>query len=511
MTVSIVWFKRDLRVHDHEALVRALAAGPVLPLYVVEPEYWKQSYASGRQWQFLKSSLLALDRELTALGQPLWVVVGDAVTIFESLLVSQGICGIYSHQETGPQWTFDRDRRVKAWCMTRDVQWTELRQHGVVRGLRSRTGWAGQWGQLMAEPVLDVPKQIIGCGLPNRCAAEVLDSFCPQLDDECIDIAAGSTDALALLDSFLTDRGEGYRGGMSSPITGERVCSRLSSHFSLGTLSLRTAWQASEETRRQYQAEAGRGRFAQSLKSFGSRLHWHCHFMQKLESEPRLEMESLHRGFIGMRVADSTSTERLERLESGQLGWPFVDACLRCLAATGWLNFRMRAMLVAIASYHLWLDWRMTAPVFARWFTDFEAGIHFSQMQMQAGTTGINANRIYNPIKQSMDQDPDGQFIRRWIPALTEVPAPWIHQPWRMPLTMQQRFGVLIGRDYPEPIGDPVQMARDAKHRLSGWIAEHAMGTEARRVLNTHGSQMKQSRPRYGKKTPSTQLELGIE
>ena len=167
-------------------------------------------------------------------------------------------------------------------------------------------------------------------------------------------------------------------------------------------------------------------------------------------------------------------------------------------------------MLVAVASYHLWINWRETAHVLGRWFTDFEAGIHFSQIQMQSGVTGINANRVYAPIKQSMDQDPDGRFIKRWVPELEAVPVAWVHTPWRMPVSMQHQCGCLIGRDYPEPVGDPVQMAREARERLTNWISTHDLSGEAQRVLKQHGSRLRQARPRYGKKAKSPQLSLDV-
>jgi|TARA_B110000977_G_C11090994_1_gene496891 deoxyribodipyrimidine photo-lyase len=511
MTAVVVWFKRDLRVEDHAALVAAAAEGPILPVYIVEPDYWRMAYTSARQWQFLKESLLALDQALTLLGQPLWIAVGETEEVFTRMQQRFQFQRMHSHQETGPGWTYQRDQKIKVWAKKNQVEWLQHRQHGVVRGRAQRQHWAKQWAQLMNAKRLPISAELQGVGLPPKPACEVLAAL--QIGAETlIDAQAGGLVAAeGLLTEFLQTRAEGYRGGISSPLTARTVCSRLSPHLSLGTLSLRTVWQLSQARRDELKAGGGQSRFVASLKSFGSRLHWHCHFMQKLESEPRMEFEALHRGFIGLREFKPEDAERLQRLTEGRLGWPFADACLRCLQQTGWINFRMRAMLVAIASYHLWLDWRLTAPVFARWFTDFEAGIHFSQMQMQAGTTGINANRIYSPLKQSEDQDPAGKFIRLWLPELSQVPTEWIHAPWRMPLNLQQRYACIIGKDYPEAIAEPTQLAREARAKLKQWMLEHDLRPETARVLKAHGSRRRQHRPRKPKKSTAAQTLLDFD
>ena len=218
-----------------------------------------------------------------------------------------------------------------------------------------------------------------------------------------------------------------------------------------------------------------------------SRLHWHCHFMQKLEDEPAIEFHNMLRAADGLRE-NEISPERLAAWQTGHTGYPLVDACMRSLVATGWLTFRMRALVVSFASYSLWLHWRPTGTYLARHFLDFEPGIHWSQLQMQSGTTGINTLRIYNPTKQAIEQDPRGIFIRRWVPELAGVPPAYVHMPWTMPVAVQQASGCLIGRDYPQPLVDHAVAVREAKRRLAAVRGTAESRTEARDIARRHGS-----------------------
>jgi len=167
---------------------------------------------------------------------------------------------------------------------------------------------------------------------------------------------------------------------------------------------------------------------------------------------------------------------------------------MRCLRHTGWLNFRMRAMLVSFASYQLWLHWQKPAWHLAQCFTDYEPGIHYSQIQMQSGTTGINTMRIYNPVKQSQDQDPKGIFIKRWVPELSKVFDNFVHEPWTMPLHMQKDKGCILGEDYPEPIVDHVIALREARARFTDFKKLHPDFWEHAKASNQqHGSRRKRS------------------
>jgi deoxyribodipyrimidine photo-lyase len=458
----LIWFKRDLRLHDHPALTLAAGIGTVLPVHVVEPELWSQSDASARQWEFVAESLAGLREELAGIGAPLVVRVGDAVAVLDGLCRRHSISRIVSHEETGNLWARARDRRVAAWARSAGIEWTELPQSGVSQ--RTPTGDAISAGRdaFMAAPVLTIPalRAIAGVEpglIPTARALRLAPDPCPHRQ------VGGRTRGLELLDSFLQSRGEPYRTAMSSPLSAERACSRLSPHLAQGTLSIREVVQATAAR----QSERPGARWGGALSSFQSRLAWRDQFIQTLEEQPSIETCERHP--IAVTPPRDTDAMRLAAWANGETGLPFLDACMRYLKATGWLNFQMRAMVISVASYHLWLDWRATGAHLARMFTDYEPGIHWPQVQMQSGTTGIIIPRVYNPVKQGLDQDPTGAFTRRWLPELAAVPDAFLQEPWLWPEARR-----LLGHRYPEPIIDIASAAREARDRI--WQARRRAG-----------------------------------
>lgn len=482
-TVQVVWFKKDFRLSDHRCFTFAARKGAVLPLYVVEPDYWALEDTSYRQYLFLKGCVEETAAALGELGAAMVIASGDVVDVLKSLKKRYGSIELWSHQETGNYWTFQRDKAVRKWCRQEGVAFHEPLQFGVWRGSKiDRNHWAKRWDALMAEPIMPLPESISFVAHPEKGAMPSPEALGLE-DDGIAMLQPPSRDAaLKVLNSFLYERGEKYRTDMSSPVTGERGCSRLSPYLAYGTISMREAYQATQKRRAEVAAmpKEEKGTWAGSLSSFVGRLHWHCHFTQKLELEPELEWLPMARAYTGIRD-DGDSAAKLKAFEAGQTGYPFVDACMRYLRATGWINFRMRAMLMSFASYDLWLPWQKSGDVLARLFTDYEPGIHWPQSQMQSGVTGINAIRIYSPIKQGLDQDPEGTFTRQWVPELAALPNEVLQTPW---LSEQEL-------SYPSPIVEHKEAAALAKSRLWAIKKTPEAKKEAEQVYEKHGSRKK--------------------
>ena len=479
---ALVWFKRDLRIHDHAALCAAQPYADALALFVIEPEWLQSPECDASHVDFALGCLTELRTALALRGLPLLVRVGNCVEVMAQLHAEVGFSHLLSHEETGPGWSYTRDLEVAAWSQSQQVMWQEFAQTGVVRRLRSRSGWALRWQARM-----DAQLQILQGGFNPAVALDqpalpTLAALGLEPHGKTLQ-AAGEKAARRTLASFLQVRGYDYRKALSSPLSAEEGCSRLSPHLAFGTLSMRTVHQATEVAIGNTPDRA----LAYALRGFAGRLRWHCHFMQKLEDEPTIEFTNFARVCDGLRESEFND-DYFAAWSEGRTGYPMVDACMRSLVATGWLNFRMRAMLVSFASYHLWLHWRQTGMFLARQFLDYEPGIHWSQMQMQSGTTGINTLRMYSPTKQALDQDPEGVFIRRWVPELARVPLPYLAEPWKMDASVQHMAGCTIGVHYPAPIVDDKLAMKAAKDRMYGLRQTEAARSEAGQVQARHGS-----------------------
>ncbi len=492
MSTQVVWFKKDLRIRDHRPLAEAVERGPVVCLYVYEPHLYEDPEFHSARLTFINTCLKELDEHLRERGGRLIRRVGRVPEVLDRLHRSHSIKHLWSHQETGRYATYERDKAVRDWTDRHQVPWTEYPQNGVVRGLNSRNGWADRWEQRHSQPMIDPPDQIQAPDDVKR-GEELTPSDLDRDDPPKPEAQEGGVErANDILNSFLSERGASYRSGMSSPVTAWDDCSRLSPHLTFGTLSMKQVYQRTSDRQEELkqmkdQGQEVDGEWLQSLSMFVGRLHWHCHFMQKLEDEPRMEFENLARSYDGLREG-SFDEGQFRAWKQGETGFPMVDACMRALHRSGWINFRMRAMLMSFSSYHLWQHWRRPGQWLARQFLDFEPGIHWPQVQMQSGTTGINSIRIYNPTKQVHDHDPDGEFIREYVPELQDVPGAYIAEPYKMTEADQRKAGCIIGTDYPEPIVDGKQAWKRANDRIWAVKDSEEAKREAEEIYEKHGS-----------------------
>lgn len=495
------WIKRDFRLADNEALSRAAAESrQVLPVYVFEPGVWTGEDASLLHFRAISKALEGLRRQIQTRGGELLILTGELPEAFHSLRRELPFEAVYSHEETGLAATFRRDRQVRRELRRAGIPFTEVPRNGVVRGLRDRDERIGIWyGRMRREP-LPAPRELQVHAHIRAFAAETALLKEEQLPtaltrrDRLPAASLGGDDgrpvpqqrvdeeaARITLESFLGIRARDYNAGISDMNRAPGSCSRISVHLAWGTISMRQVFQALEKRLADPALPSG---FSRGLRSFRSRIFWHDHFVQRLEDEPEAESQPLNRAFAAAPFRDDSKL--LRAWMEGMTGFPMVDASMRCLQSSGYLNFRMRAMLISAAVHMLHLPWQRILYPMARGMADYVPGIHVSQTQMQAGVVGINTIRIYSPQKQLRDHDPDCRFVKKWIPELRDVPAEAIRAA-EIPETGSAKA-------YPAPIVDYSSSVKHMRRELWGIKGSEFGREEAQRVLRRHGSRRRRGR-----------------
>ncbi len=478
-SLAVVWLKRDLRLQDNEAIQNAINTGKrVLLLFVFEEFLIKDPHYNKRHWDFIKESIRDLNQLLIPYNSKILAVNSEVAATLNQLHQHYDIKDLFSHQETGLLCTYHRDLKIKRYCHNNLIEWKESIWNGVLRGIKNRKGWVGKWKEYMEAPQVQFnPKnQLLTIHeiteLEKQFSATDLTTPMESLIQK-----GGITEALKYQNTFFKEQYFKKNKEKENIKQANESCCRLSPYLAWGNLSTREVWQAAKAIR-------PLSKNKKDLDAFTARLKWQAHFIQKFEMEHTMENSSINKGYQILKK--NISQQYQKAWEQGKTGVPMIDAAMRCMNETGYLNFRMRAMLVSFSTHLLWQPWQNCAVYMSRMFIDFEPGIHFAQVQMQAGETGVDTLKIYNPVKSGYEMDTNAEFIRKWVPELSHLQTKHIHEPYLMSPLEQGIYSLKIGVNYPKPIIDLKANRKRASKILWEMKNDSMVMQENDRIIQTH-------------------------
>lgn len=428
----IVWHRTDLRIPDNPAINQAATDGRPIPVYVFDPTVVADRPAgSDARVEFCLQSLEDLKARYRDRGSDLLFFLGEPQTV----LTERFDAPIYYNRSVTAQY--------HGWTVPDGDQFHGFVADAIRRETEQpRDGWQENAESYFETEVHSAPQSLPEPQAESEISVAALRNRWSVSPDKHDVPQGGRSAALDRLNAFIESI-ESYPESISPPAVAEQHCSRVSQDFVFGTISPREAYRVVTD-----RAPSCRGR-----ELFLTRLFWNQHFKQKLADFPQLTEQAVNPVYRGLH-RDEHDPDLVTAWKRGQTGFPLVDASMRALAETGYLNFRMRALCATFFCHILREWWKRGADHFYAHLVDADPGINYAQWQMQAGLVGVHPLRIYDPAKNTREYDADGEFIRRYVPELRAVPDAYLPRPERMAKSLQQEVGVEIGTDYPRPVVD---------------------------------------------------------
>jgi deoxyribodipyrimidine photo-lyase len=453
-TTAIWWARRDLRLRDNQALQAALArADRVVPTFVLDPELLDAPDAGAKRVAFLLGGLRALDRDLRARGSRLIVRRGQPDLELDVLLEECQATAVYAEADVWP-YARSRDALVAEFLPLHLVGGLTLHPPEAVLKANGTpytvfTPYSKKWRALPVpggDTVLPAPDHLAP---PPRLSSEPIPEE-PWLPSD-VPFPPGEAEAQRRLLAFVHgDEAPITRYGEGRDRLDVDSTSQLSPYLRFGMLSAREAILAAHSAREAAPLQQARD----SADTWLNELIWREFFMSILHHFPGV-LESSHReDYRGIQWANEEGA--LAAWREGRTGYPVVDAAMRQLSQTGWMHNRARMIVASFLTKDLLVDWRLGEAHFMDHLVDADPASNNGGWQWVAGTGTAVAPyfRVFNPVLQAKKHDPQGEYVRRWVAELRDVPTRWIHEPWKMPVGVQREIGCVIGRDYLEPIVD---------------------------------------------------------
>jgi deoxyribodipyrimidine photo-lyase len=452
-TLSILWFRRDLRLHDNEIVAHSTSDHQaVLPCFIIDPWFYQNPEVGRARVQFLFESLENLDQNLRAKGSQLYLLEGNSVTVLKSMTDSLMKSGyqpkLCFSRDVQVEYGIERDRAILDYYHQQKLETFQGLSYFLQLERDHRDQWRDEYYTYLRSPLHPAPPSIHtpDLTLPRLFVADLRQKYSEFWQSPNKYFCGGETNALTKLDTFLKGRYQGYYWRLSRPWQSQQGgTSHLSPHLVFGTISVRTVYQ---KTKIRAEALADQPKAQLSLRAFRDRLRWRDSFTQRLYHYPEIAHTNRYPEFDAWYTPDPLTPEKQQLFvawQQGKTGFPLIDASMRQLSTIGWMNFRMRAMCATFLTINCGISWHHGAKHYMNCLVDGDLAIDNWQWQMQAGITNPLSEtfRIYNPNKNIEDRDPELRFLHYWVPELKGYSLP--------ELQLQSYLG---NADYPEPMLD---------------------------------------------------------